>query len=139
MKDRTAKGDAKQVRRVAIFDLDGTLFQNTFLSSILQLLSQKMYRLSLKLQKPNRDLVSRTRSYDEVVILTSRSKEELLYSTLGQLKENGVRYHRLIMFPSTRAKMSWKKRMVRRVTPTDWYDDLKEKILRADEKSVADD
>jgi len=139
MKRTVSRSGCKDFGTVAIFDLDGTLFTNTLPSSIMQLLSQKIYRLSLKLQKPNQELVTRTHGYDRVIIVTSRSKDELLRSTVRQLRKNHVRYDKLIMFPSTRMKLTWKKTMMKRIAPTDWYDDLKPEILRADQGPILED
>lgn len=114
---------------IGVFDLDDSLFLNTRFSRIVQGVAQMLVRLSLHFQRPNVKLIKETNGYRHVIILSSRSRDELWKATIQQLKRNRVRYEEVLLFPSNEYKFQWKIGMLKRIQPSDWYDDQKEEIF----------
>jgi hypothetical protein len=94
-----------KIKPTCICDLDQTLFYNTVATRVLQAIAHKIFELSILLQKPNKELLEKIKNeYDDIVIVTSRSDEELRTITLKQVALWKIPYTKLIMFPSKSAK-----------------------------------
>lgn len=108
-------------RKIGVFDLDGTLIERKGGGWFLRQFGERVLRLLI--EKPNIEMVGKTKDYDEVVILTGRPtiNREL---TEKQLKKFNIRYDRLLMFPESEI-MKWKRHVIKENFDgdVDWFDD----------------
>ena len=105
-------------KRIGVFDLDGTLVKRSGRGWF----GEKILRL---IEKPNREMITKIKDYDVVIILTGRNKayREL---TEQQLKRFGVKFDKLIMHPELDRILDWKREQIeklKREGEVEWFDD----------------
>ncbi|MEM3727608.1 MAG: hypothetical protein QXF75_00215 [Candidatus Bathyarchaeia archaeon] len=110
--------------RVIIVDVDETLFKSRLICRFLRKVAQILFKLSLNLQKPNKELINKLRHYDRVVILTARGVN-YWNLTERQFRKHHVCYNEIIMCNYSKMIYNWKKSIVERIHPDAWIDDIK--------------
>jgi len=116
--------------KLAVVDLDETLFLSTRRTKIIwmirNVINKVLNRLAFACQKPNRLLLSRLETFDNIVILTGRSPG-MRKASEEQLARHGVRYGMMIFRPPD-LYLDWKKSVVEGFsslpgTSVEWFDD----------------
>jgi len=115
-------------KEIAVFDLDNTLYDNGLITRVLQWIAECVFKLSYLLQRPNRKMLQKLTEYNKVIILSARSRDRYLSVTLRQVKKNGIRYNKIILFPERTIKLGWKKKVISSLGNVDWYDDQSEGV-----------
>lgn len=112
--------------RIAVVDLDDTLFHRTLLTKVCWKLSVFFRRLGIRAERCDAALLAELRTYSKVIIVTGRSSDDQTV-TLSQLEKLALPF-------SFEPKpgdlvMNWKKQTVesvRKIYPkakVDWFDD----------------
>lgn len=114
--------------KTIVVDVDETLFKSRKISYYLRFIAKLLFKISLMLQKPNRELISKLSEYDRVIVLTARG-ESYRRLTEKQLKQSGIKYDSLIMCDYTALIFEWKKKIVEKISPSAWVDDIKGKFI----------
>lgn len=112
--------------KVIVVDIDETLLISKKLSKMFAWVARQFFKLSLFVQTPNRELISKLEEYDEIVVLTARGVNYRDF-TEKQLRRHQIKYDSLIMCNYTYLVYRWKTSVVRKVKPTTWIDDIKDR------------
>lgn len=114
--------------KTIVVDIDETLFKSRKICYYLRAIAKFLFKLSLLLQKPNRELIDRLDEYNTIIVLTARG-ENYRQFTEKQLKKHRVRYDKLIMCNYGNLTFSWKNKIVAAISPNNWIDDIKDRYV----------
>lgn len=114
--------------KTIVVDIDETLFKSGKISYCLRFVAKLLFKLSLMLQKPNREIISKLSEYDRVIVLTARG-ESYRQLTEKQLRRSRIKYDSLIMCDYITLTFEWKKKIVEKISPSAWVDDIKGRFV----------
>ncbi len=112
--------------RVAVVDIDDTLFLGGRISFFLWHISLFIQRIGRKLQRVNSTLLLQLEGYERVIVLTGRDEKEVQF-TKGQLRRAGVKFDSLICCPRKKLINEWKAQIVGDISHREkvvWFDDI---------------
>jgi hypothetical protein len=122
MEARISNGD----KLTLLVDLDDTLFKVSKLSRFFFNLSQKIFLLGFRFEKPNRRMLKLTDQYDRIVVVSSRANDWMKNVTMKQLKKSGIVADGVILCPRGKLYSIWKQETVkefRKAYPnSEWVD-----------------
>jgi hypothetical protein len=110
-----------------VVDLDETLFKSGKISYYLRTLAKILFKLSLRFQKPDKNLIAELAEYGTVIVLTARG-DSYFNLTKKQLIRHGVTYDKIYMSNYRDLTMDWKKVIVFKEKPDKWVDDMKDYV-----------
>ncbi|MEM3714989.1 MAG: FkbM family methyltransferase [Nitrososphaeria archaeon] len=113
----------RRSKKTAVVDMDDTLAIPRKMTYYLWTLSRWIFNLGVRLQKPNGELLQKLKDYDNIIILTARTKKHQKV-TEYQLWKFGIKPSKVIYCPLDEIIYHWKKRIVKDLGEVDWYDNL---------------
>ena len=98
--------------KAIVVDLDDTLFIRSKLTELLFRLSKLVYKVAIRFEKANPELLNKLSQYSKRIVLTARANDWMKKPTLSQLKRHGISVDGIIMCPRARLYRQWKRKKI---------------------------